>query len=66
MLGLDIALRENGEPVIIEVNYSPDLLYMETVYSPLLQNQKTHKAFGEYDILVNKHQKELYSNLVNS
>lgn len=66
MLGMDIALQENGEPVLIEVNAHPDLCSQEQRNGPLLQDEKNLKAFGEYDLLINKHQKQLYSNLVNS
>lgn len=60
LLGVDIALQESGDPIVIEVNASPDL--SEEV-GPLLKNKKNLKAFGEYDLLINKHQKKLYNNL---
>jgi len=65
MLGLDLGLQENGEPVLIEVNAVPDLLHAETICEPLLKDKRIIKAFGEYNLLINKHQKELYENLLN-
>jgi len=61
ILGMDIALREDGEPVLIEINDSPDLLFMENACGPLLKDERILRAFGEYDLLVNKHQKRLYN-----
>ena len=60
LLGIDIALQESGDPIVIEVNASPDL--SEEV-GPLLKDKKNLKAFGEYDLLINKHQRKLYNNL---
>lgn len=64
LLGMDIALDQSCEPVLLEVNAHPDLVFMEQTSGPLLQNIQNLQAFGEYDLLVNKHQKELYRNLV--
>jgi hypothetical protein len=64
MLGLDIALRENGEPILIEINDVPDLLGQEQMCGPLLKIDKNLRAFGEYDLLINKYQRELYRNLL--
>lgn len=60
MLGLDIAINESGEPVLIEINGAPDLLGLEQKAGPLLKNRDVLAAFGEYDLLINRHQKELY------
>jgi hypothetical protein len=60
MLGTDIALREDGEPVVIEVNNDPGFSGMEQT-CPLLQAKQNRKAFGEYDLFINKHQRELYA-----
>lgn len=60
MLGTDIALREGGEPVIIEINNDPGFSGMEQT-RPLLQAEQNLKAFGEYDLFINKHQRELYA-----
>ncbi|MFA5295603.1 MAG: sugar-transfer associated ATP-grasp domain-containing protein [Methanoregulaceae archaeon] len=60
MLGTDFAVRENGEPVVIEVNNDPDIFGQEQSCGPLLQIEQNIKAFGEYDLLINRHQKELY------
>lgn len=63
MLGMDIALQENGTPILVEVNESPDLLGMEMVCGPLLRDDNVLQAFGEYNLLVNRYQKELFYNL---
>jgi hypothetical protein len=60
ILGVDIALQENGEPILIEVNDRAGLLGEEQSNGPLLQIEQNLKAFGEYDLLYNRHQKELY------
>ncbi len=64
MLGLDIALQENGEPILIEINDIPDLLGQEQMCGPLLKIERNLRAFGEYDLLINKYQRELYRNLI--
>ena len=66
MLGMDIALQQKGKPVLIEVNGSPDLAVQEAIAGPFLRDKQNLQAFGEYDLLMNKHQKKLYSTLVNS
>jgi hypothetical protein len=60
ILGVDIALGENGEPILIEVNDRAGLLGEEQSNGPLLQIEQNLKAFGEYGLLYNRHQKELY------
>lgn len=64
LLGLDIALREPGEPVLIEINRAPDLLGLEQKFGPLLKIERNLRTFGEYDLLINKYQRELYKNLI--
>jgi len=64
ILGLDIALQEGGEPVLIEINEAPDLLGQEQMSGPILKLERNLRAFGEYDLLINKYQRELYRNLL--
>jgi hypothetical protein len=61
ILGTDIALQENGEPVLIEINGTPGFHLLEAACGPLLRDEQNLKAFGEYNLLVNKFQRELYS-----
>jgi glutathione synthase/RimK-type ligase-like ATP-grasp enzyme len=63
ILGMDIALQENGGLVLIEVNDSTDLLFQEQTSGPLFQSEPVLRAFGQYDLLVNRHQRELYDSL---
>jgi hypothetical protein len=63
ILGIDIALGENGDPVLIEVNDNPDL--REQANGPLLKVEQNLRAFGEYDLFVNRHQRELYQRFVS-
>jgi len=63
MLGPDLALDTTGEPVLLEINYAPDLTFGEQTGGPLFKNEAVLRAFGEYDLLVNKHQKRLYAGL---
>jgi hypothetical protein len=65
ILGMDIALQENGEPILIEVNNQPAFLLMEQPCGPLLQVKQNLKAFGEYDLFYNRYQKELYRRLIS-
>ena len=60
LLGTDIGLGEQGEPVLIEVNDSTDLLFQEQASGPLLRRQEVLEAFGDEHLLVNRHQRELY------
>ena len=60
MLGLDLAVEPNGEPVLIEINYAPDFTFLEQTGGPVLKIDPVLRAFGEYDLLVNKHQRKLY------
>jgi len=63
MLGLDIALNQKGEPVLIEVNRSPDLVFQEQTSGPLFRNSSILEAFAAYDLLVNKYQRRLYDSV---
>ena len=63
LIGLDIALDKNGDPVLIEANGAPDLAGLEQKAGPLLKKRAVLRAFGEYDLLVNKHQRCLYASL---
>ena len=64
LIGLDIALDENGRPVIIEINHGPDLAGLEQKAGPLLKNENVLRAFGEYDLLFNRPQRRLYAALL--
>lgn len=63
LLGLDMAIDQNGEPVLIELNGAPDLAGLEQKAGPLLRSVPVLRAFGEYDLLVNKHQRKLFASL---
>lgn len=66
LLGFDIALDEGGLPIVIEVNDSPDLVFQEQTTGPLLRSGATLRAFGQYDLLVNRHQRRLYAELLRA
>ncbi|OGR06962.1 MAG: hypothetical protein A2511_17245 [Deltaproteobacteria bacterium RIFOXYD12_FULL_50_9] len=59
LLGMDIAVNDNSEPILIEVNANPDIIFQEQTSGPLLENPQVLNAFAEYELLVNKHQKKL-------
>jgi hypothetical protein len=63
LLGLDLALDQAGEPVLIEINGSADLTFNEQVAGPLLKSVDVLRAFGDDDLLVNRHQRRLYADL---
>jgi glutathione synthase/RimK-type ligase-like ATP-grasp enzyme len=63
MLGLDIALDQNGEPVVIEINHGPDMTFLEQTGGPVLKIEPALRAFGEYNLLVNRHQRRLYAEM---
>lgn len=63
ILGLDIAIEQSGEPVLIEINGAPDFVAQEQWCGPLLKSELVLRAFGEYNLLVNKHQRKLYVSL---
>lgn len=58
MLGPDITLTEDG-PMLYEINATPDLAALEQ-HGPLLKKQEILAEFGGYDLLVNKHQRQLW------
>lgn len=58
LLGQDIAVTEEG-PVLIELNAEYDNAGLEQVCGPILKNPDVLKAFNEYNLLVNKYQREL-------
>jgi hypothetical protein len=64
LIGLDIAIDVNGNPVLIEANGAPDLPSLEQKAGPLLKDDRVLRAFGEYDLLVNRHQRGLYDALL--
>ena len=66
LIGLDMALDGNGSPVLIEANGAPDLAGLEQKAGPLLKNEAVLRAFGEYGLLFNRHQKRLYESLDRS
>ena len=61
LIGLDLALDANGEPTLIEANGAPDLAGLEQKAGPLLRNRAVLQVFGEYGLLFNKHQREIYA-----
>jgi hypothetical protein len=64
MLGIDVALQENGEPLVIEVNDNLDVTFVEQTSGPLLRNEAVLRAFGEYELFVNRHQRKLFQQMV--
>jgi hypothetical protein len=66
LIGLDMALDKNGDPVLIEANGAPDLAGLEQKAGPLLKSEIVLRAFGEYDLLINRHQRNLYAALLQS
>lgn len=63
LLGLDLALDQAGEPILIEINGAADLTFNEQVSGPLLKSVDVLRAFGDEDLLVNRHQRRLYTDL---
>jgi hypothetical protein len=63
LFGLDIALQASGRPILIEVNPCPDL--GEGQPGPLLKNKEILRAFGQDDLLVNRHQMALYQETIS-
>lgn len=61
LLGMDIAVTPQG-PLIIEINFGYDNVDLEEVCGPILQDESVFKAFNDYDLLINKHQKSLFKN----
>lgn len=58
LLGLDIAVTED-EPILIEINSEPDIVFQEQTSGPLLRDKRVLREFSEYDLLFNKHQKSI-------
>jgi len=63
LLGLDIAVTDKGEAILIEINGFPDIVMQEQACGPLLKNYKNFKEFREYDLLINKLQAKLFSTM---
>lgn len=59
LLGMDIAIQEDG-PTLIEINANPDIIFQEQTSGPLLRDEEIYNEFKEYDLLVNRYQKNLY------
>jgi len=60
LLGQDIALTPDG-PVIMELNSHPDTLGFEQVCGPLFRNRETWEIFSEWDLLISRPVRQLYS-----
>lgn len=63
LMGLDLGIDERGEPVVVEINGSPDLVWQEQMSGPLFKSEAILRAFGEDNLFVNKHQRKLYARL---
>lgn len=63
LMGLDLALDRDGAPVLIEINGAPDLAGLEQKAGPLLKDPRVLRAFGEYGLLVNRHQRKAFAAL---
>lgn len=59
MLGLDLAVAPDG-PVLLEINAFPDLVFQEQTAGPLLRSSAVAREFACYDLLINRHQRNLY------
>jgi len=60
LLGMDIGIREDGNPVLVEVNPNSDIVFQEQTAGPLLMDRTVYEEFKKYDLLVNKYQRHLY------
>lgn len=58
LLGMDIAVTENG-PIVIEINAGYDNVDLEQARGPILKNPNVYETFEDYDLLINKYQKKL-------
>ncbi|MCR8915811.1 hypothetical protein FDP08_03460 [Marinobacter panjinensis] len=58
LLGMDLAITEKG-PVVIEINSGYDNVDLEQARGPILKNSEVCSAFKEYNLLINKYQKNL-------
>jgi hypothetical protein len=52
LLGHDSAITPE-EPVIIQINDAHNNVGLEQAYGPILANERTRKAFKDYDLLIN-------------
>ncbi|SFM70129.1 sugar-transfer associated ATP-grasp domain-containing protein [Marinobacter pelagius] len=59
LLGMDIAITEEG-PAVIEINSGYDNVDLEQATGPILKNPDVYATFKEYDLLINRHQKNLH------
>jgi hypothetical protein len=62
LLGHDIAVTDTG-PIIIEINAIYDNVALEQRCGPILKNKNVLKIYGDYDLLINKFQHQLYRRL---
>ena len=60
LLGLDIAFTQNG-PLIIEINYRPDLAAEEQIHGPLLEIREIWDIFRDHNLLINRPSRNLYT-----
>jgi hypothetical protein len=58
LIGQDIAIAESG-PVIIELNAEYDNVGLEQVCGPILKNRSVLKEFRNYNLLINRLQRDL-------
>lgn len=63
LIGMDIAINNDYEPVLIEVNANPDIIGEERTTGPYLSKPEVLRAFAEYDLLVSKEQNLLTKGL---
>jgi len=59
LLGMDIAVSKDG-PVLIEVNANSDIVFQEQTSGPLLKDKRVLLGFAEYELLINKLQRNLF------
>jgi len=58
LLGMDIAITAEG-PVVIEINSSYDNVDLEQATGPILKKPDVYQAFNDYDLLINKYQRNI-------
>jgi glutathione synthase/RimK-type ligase-like ATP-grasp enzyme len=61
LLGMDIAIKDEG-PVVIEINSGYDNIDLEQARGPILKDPEVYKAYKEYDLFINKYQRNLKHN----
>ena len=59
LLGMDIAVTKK-DPVIIEINAFPDIIFQEQTSGPLLKEHRNFIEFKKHNLLINKFQKNLF------